>query len=74
MGELRNAYRIFVRIPQSTRPFGKHRSRWKEIINWLLDKVCEGVEWIKVAQDCSQCCALVRDNSFSGCLTDKISR
>jgi len=32
MGEMRNAYKIFIRKPEVTRPCGRPRCRWEEDI------------------------------------------
>jgi hypothetical protein len=37
-GEMRNAYKIFVRKPEGKRPLGKHRRRWEDNIRWVSEK------------------------------------
>lgn len=50
MGQLRNLYRILVRRPQEKRPLGDHT--WKDNIKVNLTEIwCEGMEWIKLAQN-----------------------
>jgi hypothetical protein len=36
MTEKRNAYRILVGRPEGTRPLGRHRHRWEDIIKMDL--------------------------------------
>jgi hypothetical protein len=38
MGERRGAYRVLVGKPEGRRPLGRHRSRWRIILKWILDK------------------------------------
>jgi len=37
MGEMRNAYKIFIVKPDENR-FTRYRPRWKENITWILQK------------------------------------
>jgi hypothetical protein len=32
MGDMRNAYKILVRMPEGKRPFGRPKRRWKDNI------------------------------------------
>jgi hypothetical protein len=52
MGKVRNIYKILVGQPEGKRQLGRHKSRWKNIIK--VDRkgiVCDGVDWIYLAQD-----------------------
>jgi hypothetical protein len=33
MGDMRNAYKILVGMPEKKRALGRHRHRWKDILN-----------------------------------------
>jgi hypothetical protein len=58
--EVRNAYAIFVGIPEGKRPFGKLRRRWEENIKMdFRETEWEGVDCIHLAQDKGQWRALV---------------
>jgi hypothetical protein len=60
MVEKRNAYRILEENPEGKRPLGRPRRRWVDNISvYLREIVCDGVEWIHVAQDRDQWRALV---------------
>jgi hypothetical protein len=37
-GKMRNACRILVKKPEGKRLLGILRSRWKIILNWILEK------------------------------------
>jgi hypothetical protein len=54
MGEMRNAYNILVGKPEGKRTLGRSRYRWEDKIMNLKDIVCEGVDWIHLAQDRDQ--------------------
>jgi hypothetical protein len=46
-GEMRNAYKILVGMPEGKRPLGKPRREWKDLREiWL-----KGVDWVHLAQD-----------------------
>jgi hypothetical protein len=50
MGEMRNAYKIFIRRPQRKRPLGRPRRRGKDNIRMDLREIeWEVVEWIHLA-------------------------
>jgi hypothetical protein len=52
MGENRNAYRIFVGMPEGKRPLGRPRRRWVDNITMDLKELgWDGVDWIDMAQD-----------------------
>jgi len=52
MGEKRGVYRVLVGIPENKRPLGRPRHRWEDNIKMDLQEVgCEGMDWIKLAQD-----------------------
>jgi hypothetical protein len=60
MGEMRNAYQIFVEKPEGKRPAGIHRRRWEGSIKMNLTEIgLEGVDWIHLAQDRDQWRTLV---------------
>jgi hypothetical protein len=60
MGEKRNAYRIFVGMPEGKRPLGRPRRRWVNIIKMDLREIeWDGMNWIDLAQDRDQWKALV---------------
>jgi hypothetical protein len=54
VGEMRDAYKILVGMPEGKRPLGRPRHRWEVIIKMDL-----GVDWIHLAQDGHQLRALV---------------
>jgi hypothetical protein len=55
MGKLRNAYSILVGKPERKRPSGRLGRRWTYNIRMNLRKcVCEGVDWIHLAEDKDQ--------------------
>jgi hypothetical protein len=55
LGEIRNAYKIFVRKPEGKRPRGRPRRRWEDNIRMdLKEIVWEGVDWIHLVQDRDQ--------------------
>jgi hypothetical protein len=43
-GEKRNAYRLLVGKPEGKRPLGRPRSRWVDILGWILER-WDGVMW-----------------------------
>jgi hypothetical protein len=52
MGEKRTACRIFVGKPESKRPLGRPRRRWKAIIELNLTEIrWNGVDYINLDQD-----------------------
>jgi hypothetical protein len=57
VGEMRNVYKTFVGKPQQKRPLGS-RSKDNNKTN-LMEKECEVVDWIHLAQDSAQLRALV---------------
>jgi hypothetical protein len=36
VGDIMNAYRIFVGKPKGIRPLGRPRNRWRTILKWIL--------------------------------------
>jgi hypothetical protein len=38
MGDMRNAYKIFVRKPKGTRLLGRPRHRWVIILEWIIEE------------------------------------
>jgi hypothetical protein len=44
MGEKKNAYRLFVGMPEGKRPLGVPRRRWWIILRWILER-WNGVMW-----------------------------
>jgi hypothetical protein len=60
MGEMRNAWTIFVRKPEGKRLLGRLRHRWKDNINVELREIgSEGMDWIHLTQDRDRWRALV---------------
>jgi hypothetical protein len=60
MGEMRNAYKIFVGITERKRQLGRPRRRWEDNIRMdLIEIEWEYLDWIHLAQDRDQWCALV---------------
>jgi hypothetical protein len=52
MGQGRGVYRVLVGRPQSKRPLGRSRSRWKDNIEMYLGKIdIDGANRIRLAQD-----------------------
>jgi hypothetical protein len=47
-----NGYRILLENHEGKRPFGRPSRRWENNIKCTLNKyvVCEGVDWIQVAE------------------------
>jgi hypothetical protein len=55
MGVKRNAYRILVGKPEGERPLGRPICRWMDNIKMdLREIVCNGMDWIDLAQDRDQ--------------------
>jgi hypothetical protein len=60
MGEKRNAYRIWVGMPEGQRPLGRPRRRCLDNIKMDLREIGWNVlDWIDIAQDRDQWRALV---------------
>jgi hypothetical protein len=60
MGEMRNAYKAFVRKPEGTKSFGRSRRRWADNMRMDIREIrWETVEWILLAQDRDQWQAFV---------------
>jgi hypothetical protein len=60
MENRRGAYRVLVGEPEGKEPSGRPRSRWEDNIKMDLQEVlCEGVDWIDLAQDRDRWRALV---------------
>ena len=69
MEQFRSAYRVLVRKPESKRPLGRPRRRWKDNIKMdLRDVGCDPGDWIVLAEDRDQWRAYVRAVSTSGFL------
>jgi hypothetical protein len=46
MGEMRNAYKIMVEMPDGTRPLGRPRRRWEDNIKMdLMKTVLKGIKY-----------------------------
>jgi hypothetical protein len=57
---VRNAYNTLVGKPEKKKPLGRPRHRWEDNIRIdIRGKVLEGVDWIHLAEDRDQWCALV---------------
>jgi hypothetical protein len=49
---MRGVYRVLEGKSEGKRPLGRPRHRWKDNIMTDLHEVgCEGMDWIKLAQD-----------------------
>jgi hypothetical protein len=60
IGEMRNAYKILVRKPESKRLLRRPRCKWEDNIRMDLDGIgWEGVDWMHLAEDRDQWWALV---------------
>jgi hypothetical protein len=60
MGEGRGVYRVLVGKPDSKRPLGRPRSRWKDNIKMDLREIgIDGTNWIQLVQDRVQWWAFV---------------
>ena len=51
MGEIRNAYKLFVAKPEEKRKRGRTRHRWEDNIKTDLQQVGWGMDWVDVGQD-----------------------
>jgi hypothetical protein len=52
VGDVRNAYSILVKEPEGTRPLGRPRRRWKDIIKMDFREVgMDIVHWIHLVQN-----------------------
>jgi hypothetical protein len=52
MGQMRNAYKIFVGEPEGKRPLGRPRCRWEDNIRMYLREMWwEVVDWINLDRD-----------------------
>jgi hypothetical protein len=59
-GEIKNAHKILVRMPEGKRPLGRPRRRWLENVKiYLRDIGWDGMDWIDLAQDSDQWRALL---------------
>jgi hypothetical protein len=57
---MRNAYKILVGKPEGRKPLGITRRKWEDNIRMdLRETGCEGVDWIRLAQDRDQWRAVV---------------
>jgi hypothetical protein len=60
MRETRSPYTILVRKSLAKHPLRRIRRRWEDNFKMYLREICcEDGRWLKVAQDCVQCQALV---------------
>ena len=60
MGVRRGVYRVLVGKPEGKRPLVRPRHRWEDNIKMDLQEVgCEGMDWIKLAEDRDRWQALV---------------
>jgi hypothetical protein len=59
-GEKRNMYILLIGKPEGSRPLGRIRCRWVDIINLDLGEIgCGGVDWLGLAKDRDKWRALV---------------
>jgi hypothetical protein len=71
IGEMRNAYKIYVGKPKRKRPLGRNRRRWED--NSELDlrrRRCEGSAWNELARDRDKWLAFVNKIKAGIFLTD----
>jgi hypothetical protein len=55
MGEMRNAYKIFVGKPEGKRPDGRPDHRWKDNVRMGIREIgWESVVWVQLAQNSDQ--------------------
>jgi hypothetical protein len=54
MGNMRNAYKIFVGKSDGKRPLGRPRHRWKDNIRMDFRSIGWEDDWIHLAQDRGQ--------------------
>jgi len=60
MGDIRNAYNIFVGKPDGNRPLGRPRRRWKDNTEMDPEEMgCQHVDWSQLTQDMKQWRGLV---------------
>ena len=60
MRERRGVNRVLVGKPEGKRSLGRPRGRWEDNIKMdLQEAVCEGMDWIELAQDRDSWWALV---------------
>ena len=53
-------HRVLVGKPEGKRPLGRPRLKWEDNIKMdLQEVVCEGMDWIELAQDTDRWLALV---------------
>jgi hypothetical protein len=58
--EERGVYRVLLRKPEGKRPLVRPRRRWEDNIMMYLQEVgCGGMDWIELAQDRNRWRALV---------------
>jgi hypothetical protein len=73
MRAMENAYKFFVGAPEGKRPFGRPRHRFQDTFKIdFKGIVCDGVDWIDMAQDRGRWRALANtvmngDGCFLGC-------
>jgi hypothetical protein len=59
MGEMRNVYKILVRTPEGKRPLKDLSAHGRIILEWILGKQQECVDWVCLAEDRDKWWALV---------------
>jgi hypothetical protein len=60
MGDMTNAFKIWVGKSEGKRPLGRPRRRWEDNIRVHLGKIgWEGVDWMHLTQDRDQWWAVV---------------
>jgi hypothetical protein len=51
MTEERGVYWVLVGKPEGRTPLERTKSRWEDNIKMHLELICEGMDWIDLAQD-----------------------
>jgi hypothetical protein len=52
MGEIRNAYKILVGMPEGRRPFKRYRHRWEDNIKMYLREIGFGLDSLGSGWEC----------------------
>jgi hypothetical protein len=60
MGKERKVYKVLVGKPEGKTPLGRPRRRWEDGVRMDLREIgLGGVDWIRLAQDMDQWCAVM---------------
>jgi hypothetical protein len=47
--DIRKVYKVLVRKHEGKRPFGRSKCRWEAILEWILGKLAQIVDWMHLA-------------------------